>query len=191
MSSDDSFRNPQYSSNRKTNNKSLGYSPSANYNFNSNQTMHSNHNNNNHGNHSNHGNNGNYGNQQQRRKSTNFKPRDNHGSNDRIVKQNDIIIRLLKEIRDRLPPNPSAPSYEKQDTAKSRKYSGKHSSNKQEQGETESAVQKKVTGNEKPVEKTPAEVEMVQEDMFSDASESEPVGAEFEKLDNAVNGNVK
>lgn len=32
--------------------------------------------------------------------------RNNFNSNDRLIKQNDIIIRLLKEIRDRLPPPP-------------------------------------------------------------------------------------
>ncbi len=84
--------------------KSQGYSPSMNYNYNSNQPQHGNH-----GNHSNHGN-SNYGNQQhQRRKPAPFK-RDNHGANDRIVKQNDIIIRLLKEIRDRLPEPPKVES---------------------------------------------------------------------------------
>lgn len=83
--------------------KSQAYSPSMNYNYNGNQAQHGNH-----GNHSTHGNHGNSGfnNQQnQRRKPNQFK-RDNHGVNDRLVKQNDIIIRLLKEIRDRLPEPP-------------------------------------------------------------------------------------
>ncbi len=40
--------------------------------------------------------------QNQRRRTDRFK-RDNYNHNDRLAKQNDIIIRLLKEIRDRLP----------------------------------------------------------------------------------------
>ena len=201
MSSDDAFRNSQYSANRKSNNKSQAYSPSANYNLNSNQTAHGNHNNNhgnhgnhnNHGNHSNHGNHGgnnNYGNQQ-RRKPSNFKPRDNHGSNDRIIKQNDIIIRLLKEIRDRLPPNPSAPSYEKHDYSKGKKHTGR-TVHKQEPVETESAAQK-VTGNEVVAEKTetPVDQEQVQESKVSDATVSDTLKNELEQLDQAVNGNLK
>jgi len=99
MNSDDSSRNMNYSHNRKPNspNKSHGYSPSSNYNYNYNGNQSS---------HSNHGN-SNYNNQQhhQRRKPNQYK-RDNHGASDRLAKQNDIIIRLLKEIRDRLPPPP-------------------------------------------------------------------------------------
>lgn len=32
------------------------------------------------------------------------------GSNERLLRQNDLIIRLLKEIRDRLPPPPAVPA---------------------------------------------------------------------------------
>jgi len=189
MSSDDSFRNSQYSPNRKSNNKSQGYSPSANYNFNSSQTMHGNHNNN-HGNHSNHGNNNFGSSQQQRRKNTNFKQRDNHGSNDRIIKQNDIIIRLLKEIRDRLPPNPSAPSYDRHETVKSRKYSGKHTAAKQEPPETENAEQND-TDNETTVEETVTAEQPEQENLFSEENKPTSPSTEFEELDSAINGNVK
>jgi hypothetical protein len=102
MSSDDSFRGgSHYSQNRKPGmSKGQGYSPSMNYNYNNgNQTQH--------GNHGSHGNSSFNSQQHQRRKSGTFK-RENTGggANDRIVKQNDIIIRLLKEIRDRLPPPP-------------------------------------------------------------------------------------
>ena len=99
MSSDDSVRSMHYSQNRKPGmSKPQGYSPSMNYNYNGNQAQH--------GNHGNHGN-SNFSNQQhQRRKPGQFK-RDNHNSNDRLVKQNDIIIRILKEIRDRLPAPPA------------------------------------------------------------------------------------
>jgi hypothetical protein len=41
--------------------------------------------------------------QHPRRRTDRFK-RETLNSNDRLTKQNDIIIRLLKEIRDRLPP---------------------------------------------------------------------------------------
>ena len=62
------------------------YSPSSNYHFNANG--------------------GNYqGHHQQhpRRRSDRYR-RESLNSSDRLVKQNDIIIKLLKEIRDRLPP---------------------------------------------------------------------------------------
>ncbi|HUI93904.1 MAG TPA: hypothetical protein VLX68_16795 [Chitinivibrionales bacterium] len=51
------------------------------------------------------------GGQHPRRRNDRFKQP--MGMNDRIVKQNDIIIRLLKEIRDRLP----APAYSEQKPA--------------------------------------------------------------------------
>lgn len=63
------------------------YSPSASFNYNG----------------------GNYQNQSaqspssRRRPDRNGKRHVNNNQNDRLVKQNDIIIRLLKEIRDRLP----------------------------------------------------------------------------------------
>ncbi len=47
--------------------------------------------------------NGNHNNQQNQRRRTDRFKRDNYNHNDRLIKQNDIIIRLLKEIRDRLP----------------------------------------------------------------------------------------
>ncbi len=46
----------------------------------------------------------------QRRRPDRFK-RDNYNNNDRLIKQNDIIIRLLKEIRDRLPAPVIEPEY--------------------------------------------------------------------------------
>jgi len=51
---------------------------------------------------------GGYGGMQQhpRRRADRFK-RESINLNDKVVKQNDIIIRLLKEIRDRLPPPPN------------------------------------------------------------------------------------
>lgn len=44
--------------------------------------------------------------QHPRRRADRFK-RESINLNDKVVKQNDIIIRLLKEIRDRLPPPPN------------------------------------------------------------------------------------
>ena len=104
MNSDESSRNMHYSSNRKSiQPKNQGYSPSTNYNYNGNQSQH--------GNHGNFGN-PNYGNPHpQRRKPNQFK-RDNHWVSDRLAKQNDVIIRLLKEIRDRLPTLPVVPVVE-------------------------------------------------------------------------------
>jgi hypothetical protein len=71
------------------------YSPSSNYNYNYNS-------------------NSVYPSQQQnfRRKMDNRFKRDGNGNNnERLMRQNDLIIRLLKEIRDRLPPPPvPAPS---------------------------------------------------------------------------------
>jgi hypothetical protein len=63
-------------------------SPSTSYNYNGNSS---------------------YSNQQQhpRRRVDRFK-RESLNSTDRLLRQNDIIIRLLKEIRDRLPPPPAA-----------------------------------------------------------------------------------
>ena len=101
MNSDESSRNMHYSPNRKPIPQKV-YSPSTNYNYNGNQSQH--------GNHGGHGN-PNYGNQHPRRKPNQFK-RDGHGFNDRLFKQNDMIIRLLKEIRDRLPEPPVAPGDE-------------------------------------------------------------------------------
>jgi hypothetical protein len=37
----------------------------------------------------------------------NNQTRDSGGSSDRVIRQNDVIIKLLKEIRDRLPPPPA------------------------------------------------------------------------------------
>jgi hypothetical protein len=48
----------------------------------------------------------------------------NYGSNDRLTKQNDTIIQILREIRDRLPaPPPGTPSSRSSDS-----YSSRHSS---------------------------------------------------------------
>jgi hypothetical protein len=85
MSNGDAQRgnNSSYSNNRRGN-----YSPSASYNYNPAS--------------------GNYSGQQQnshpRRRTDRFK-RQNIDLQDRLVKQNDTIIKLLKEIRDRLSPS--------------------------------------------------------------------------------------
>ena len=101
MNSDESPRNMQYSSNRKPlPPKNQVYSPSSNYNY-GNQSQHG-------SNHGSHANQGGYGSQQRRKPPMPFK-RDHvpgGGASDKLAKQNDIIIRLLKEIRDRLPPPP-------------------------------------------------------------------------------------
>ncbi|MBN1128789.1 MAG: hypothetical protein JXA71_07370 [Chitinispirillaceae bacterium] len=96
MTNDDVPRNMPYPQGRKPitpNSRYSSPSPSYNYNYNSNSS---------------------YPSQQHlRRKMDNrFKRdnRDNGNSNERLMRQNDLIIRLLKEIRDRLPPPPvSAP----------------------------------------------------------------------------------
>lgn len=94
MNSDDSSRGNSSYTNRKPATpkyeKNHVYSPSTNYNYNSTQP--------NHGNQS-------FGNQPQgqRRKPVPFKRDSSGSSTDKLVKQNDIIIRLLKEIKERLP----------------------------------------------------------------------------------------
>lgn len=50
-----------------------------------------------------------FGGQQHPRRRTDRFKRESLNTNDKISRQNDIIIRLLKEIRDRLPPPPPAP----------------------------------------------------------------------------------
>jgi hypothetical protein len=70
------------------------YNPGQNYNY-GNQSYNGN-------SHYNVGNSFNNNQNNQRRRTDRFK-RDNYNHNDRLIKQNDIIIRLLKEIRDRLP----------------------------------------------------------------------------------------
>lgn len=105
MNGDEHPRSSHFSSNRKPGPpKTHGYSPSSNYNYNSTQSQHGNHiGNGNHGNTS-----FNAASKPHHRKpggsssGGSFK-RENHGSSDKIIKQNDIIIKLLKEIRDRLP----------------------------------------------------------------------------------------
>jgi hypothetical protein len=67
------------------------YSPSANYNYN-------------------YKGNGGFSSQQQRRRIDRYNKRDNGNSSERLLRQNDLIIRLLKEIRDRLPP-PAVPAH--------------------------------------------------------------------------------
>lgn len=188
MSSDDSFRNPQYSGNRKTNSKAQGYSPSTNYNY-GNQNQHGSHNNS-HGNHTGHGN---YGTQQQqRRKNTNFKQRDNHGVNDRIIKQNDIIIRLLKEIRDRLPANGTAPTSDKEENYKGRRTAGKQAAT-QMKSEAQVDSNTKLTSTQLKKEEQSQEVTDSLDQANSAANEPEMVPAESEDdvLDSAVNGNLK
>lgn len=87
MSSDES-RGNYINPNRKSSPKSHGYSPSSSFNFN-------------YGNNSQY--NGNHQSSQQHhpRKRPGFKGNSNR--DDRLIKQNDTIIRLLREIRDRLP----------------------------------------------------------------------------------------
>jgi len=109
MNGDEQPRGSHFSSNRKPGPpKAHGYSPSSNYNYNSTQSQSQ------HGNHMSHGNHGNStfnsASKPHHRKpggggssgGGTFK-RDNYGSSDKIIKQNDLIIKLLKEIRDRLP----------------------------------------------------------------------------------------
>jgi hypothetical protein len=92
MTNDDVPRNMPYPQGRKPITPNTRYSspsPSYNYNYNSNSSYPSQ--------------------QHMRRKMDNrFKRdnRDNGNSNERLMRQNDLIIRLLKEIRDRLPPPP-------------------------------------------------------------------------------------
>jgi hypothetical protein len=111
MNSDESPRNTQYSQNRKPYPpKPQVYSPSSSYNYNGSQGQHGG------GSHGSHGNQ-NYGSQQhqQRRKPMPFKRDNNYGAMDKLSKQNDIIIRLLKEIRDRLPAPPASVVVEQQE----------------------------------------------------------------------------
>lgn len=111
MNSDDSSRGNSSYSNRKPNtskyDKNHVYSPSTNYNYNTTQP--------NHGNQS-------FGNQPQgqRRKPVPFKRDSGGNSTDKLVKQNDIIIRLLKEIKERLPlPAKTDASFSSSDETKS------------------------------------------------------------------------
>lgn len=99
MINDESPRGMNNQPNRKSNfpkysDKNYTYSPSTNYNYN-------------HGaNYSGNGYNGNgYNGQHPRRRNDRYK-RETVNSSERIVKQNDLIIKLLKEIRDRLPAPP-------------------------------------------------------------------------------------
>jgi hypothetical protein len=93
MTNDDVPRNqpPYPPQGRKPIQPNSRYSPSPSYNYNYNS-------------------NSSYPSQQHlRRKMDNRFKRDNgnsSGSSDRLMRQNDLIIRLLKEIRDRLPPPP-------------------------------------------------------------------------------------
>jgi hypothetical protein len=194
MSSDDSFRNPQYSGNRKPNNKSQVYSPSANYNYNGNQTQLGNHNSG-HGSHSGHGN-SNYSNQQQpRRKNTNYKSRDNHGMNDRLIKQNDIIIRLLKEIRDRLPANGTAPASEKHDSYKCRKYAGKQAAPKIEPAAQDNSDSEQVFTEQPDEEQKQTATDSSKEDVTPEEKPESvsavPAESDDDVLDGAINGNTK
>jgi hypothetical protein len=84
MTNDDVPRNMPYQQGRKPVPPNR-YSPSPSYNYNYNT-------------------NSQYSSQQHTRKKFDRFKRDNGNLNDRIMRQNDLIIRLLKEIRDRLPP---------------------------------------------------------------------------------------
>jgi hypothetical protein len=94
MNSDETPRGMPYQQGRKpipSKYQDSRYSPSSNYNYNSNSSFPSS--------------------QHPRRRFDRFK-RDatgNNNNNDRLMRQNDLIIRLLKEIRDRLPP-PAVPA---------------------------------------------------------------------------------
>lgn len=91
INNDESRGNTNQPGRRPTSPKSHTYSPSSSYNYN-----HSN-------NYSGNGYNSNYNNyngQSQHPRRRTFKPLN---YSDKIVKQNDMIIKLLKEIRDRLP----------------------------------------------------------------------------------------
>lgn len=100
MNGDEMSRGMMNQQNRKPNLPKHSYSPSSNYGFNYSNGYNS-------------GNNSGYNSQQQqhqrRRPDHRFKNGSNgHHSNynERLVKQNDLIIKLLKEIRDRLPAPP-------------------------------------------------------------------------------------
>ena len=91
MNSDESSRGMYNQPNRKpTQSKNHMYSPSSNYNYG----------NSNYNGNSNSGYNGQH--QHPRRRTDRYK-RESLNYTERIVKQNDAIIRILKEIRDRLP----------------------------------------------------------------------------------------
>jgi hypothetical protein len=94
MTNDDVPRGMSYPQGRKPVPPNSRYSPSPSYNYNYNT-------------------NSSFPSQQQhlRRKMDRFKRDGGNGNgNERLMRQNDLIIRLLKEIRDRLPPPPvSAP----------------------------------------------------------------------------------
>lgn len=93
MNTDDVPRGIPYPQGRKPvlpNTRYSSPSPSYNYNYNTNSG---------------------YASQQHmRRKIDNRFKRDNGNGNDRVMRQNDLIIKLLKEIRDRLPPPPVSPA---------------------------------------------------------------------------------
>lgn len=88
MNNDDSRGNYNSYQHRKPNPHKNSYSPSANYYGNNGY------------NNQQHSQNSQHPQQQQRRRPPN---KGNFNNNDRLIKQNDIIISLLKEIRDRLP----------------------------------------------------------------------------------------
>jgi hypothetical protein len=96
MNSDETPRGMPYQQGRKpipSKYQDNRYSPSSNYNYNSNNSFPSS--------------------QHPRRRFDRFKrdPTGNSNNNDRLMRQNDLIIRLLKEIRDRLPPPAVSASY--------------------------------------------------------------------------------
>ncbi|MBD3242040.1 MAG: hypothetical protein GF331_15730 [Chitinivibrionales bacterium] len=94
----------------KYNEKNGNYSPSARYLYGGNNPQHQ---------HQNQGGGGKHRDQHKR---------DSHAHHfDRLVKQNDIIIRLLKEIRDRLPaPQSSQSSHKKKKDSSSKAHRANH-----------------------------------------------------------------
>jgi len=108
MNSDETPRGMPYQQGRKpipSKYQDSRYSPSSNYNYNSNNSFPSS--------------------QHPRRRFDRFK-RDTTGNNnnDRLMRQNDLIIRLLKEIRDRLPPPAVPASYNGGDAAEAARQNG-------------------------------------------------------------------
>jgi hypothetical protein len=179
MNSDESPRNMQYPSNRKPlPPKNQVYSPSSSYNYNGGQSQHG-------GNHGNHGNQP-YGNQQhQRRKPMPFKRDSMHGAgsssggssaSDKLSRQNDIIIRLLKEIRDRLPAPPVSTVVAE-------------SSETDMVDEAVALIQENIAADSEPEPEAEAEQDSEELGPTLPAAAAPPVHLDDEELDEVANGN--